>query len=752
MKNIFRGLTITMVLFSLSCSGNKSVSVKLTKYVNPMIGTSGHGHTFPGVTLPFGMVQLSPDTHNEGWDWCSGYHYSDSSIMGFSHTHLSGTGRGELLDILLMPTTGKIHFEPGSRVNPDEGYRSRFSHQEEMSRPGYYSVLLQDYGIKAELTATHRAGFHKYSFENPGNANLLIDLAHSFKTDSILNGSIKIVNDTLIIGTHRSRGWGEGDEKYWVEHDLFFAARLSKPIRSASFFVDGEIVENLKEAHGRVIKTNLIFDISDNQLLMVKVGISHVDAEGAFNNVDTEIPDWEFQKVAEDADRSWEVILNTFEVKSQEQAELETFYTAVYHSCIAPFTSGDADGRYMGFDKKVKRNKGFTMHTGLSLWDTFRAANPLYTIINPSKVTDIVNSMLAQYTEYGLLPVWPLCNSETNCMIGYHSVPVIADAYLKGIGGFDAGKAFEAMKKSALQDEFDIQYLKKYNYIPCDLAPTISVARTLEYAFDDWCIAAMAKEMGKTDDYNYFLNRSQAFSNVFDTSTGFMRGKDSNGLFKKDFDPYNAVNATSDFIEGNSWQYTWFVPHNIEALINGMGGKKAFVNKLDTFFTVSSHLDEDTPMDVSGLIGQYAHGNEPSHHVAYLYNYGEAPWKTQEKVFQIMQSLYSNQPDGLCGNEDMGQMSAWYVFSACGFYPINPADGRYTIGNPQFEEITINLPNQKVFTIKAINHSPENIYIEKIFLNGKSYSKGYITHQQIQEGGLLEFYFSNKPGKVFTME
>jgi predicted alpha-1,2-mannosidase len=716
-----------------------------------MIGTSGHGHTFPGATVPFGMVQLSPDTYNEGWDWCAGYHYSDNSIMGFSHTHLSGTGRGELLDVLMMPTTGPVQFEPGTRENPDGGYRSRFSHQSEIARAGYYSVMLDDYQIKAELTATKRAGFHRYSFGKNDMANLVIDMAHSFKTDSILNGTIKIVNDTLIVGSHRSKGWGEGDEKYFAEHSVYFAARLSKPIKNASFSVDGNILENVKEVEGKFVKTNLVFDIASGNQLMIKVGISGVDVAGALKNVDAEIPDWNFDKVVKASDNDWNKILKTFQVSDPNRANMETFYTALYHSCVAPYTSSDVDGRYMGFDHQVKQSSGFTMMTGLSLWDTFRAANPLYTIISPEKVTDIINSMLAQYEQYGLLPIWPLCNSETNCMIGYHSIPVIVDAYLKGIGGFDVEKAFEAMKKSAMQNDFDIQYLKEYNYIPRDLAPTISVARTLEYAFDDWCIAQMAQKMGKTEDYNYFAKRGKAFENLFDTSIGFMRGKDSKGVFRADFDPYNAVNANSDFIEGNSWQYTWFVPHDIPALIDGMGGKEKFVSKLDSLFSVSSKLHDDTPMDVSGLIGQYAHGNEPSHHVAYLYNYGDAPWKTQERIHQIMSTLYSNQPDGLCGNEDMGQMSAWYVFSACGFYPVNPADGRYVFGKPQFAEIVINLPTQKTFTVKATNLSDQNIYIQKVTLNGKDYEKGYITHQQLLEGGTIEFKMGSKPGIVFIV-
>ena len=751
MKQKILTLILASAIFS-GCQKNQPASESLTSYVKPIIGTSGHGHTFPGATVPFGMVQLSPDTHNEGWDWCSGYHYSDSSIMGFSHTHLSGTGRGELLDVLMMPTTGSVQFEPGFRENPDGGYRSRFSHQSEIAKAGYYSVLLDDYQIKAELTATKRAGFHRYSFGKDESANLIIDMAHSFKTDSILEGFIRIINDSLIVGSHRSKGWGEGDEKYFAEHQVFFAARLSQPIINATFSVDGDIVENIREVSGRLVKSNLIFDISKHKELLVKVGISAVDLDGALKNVDAEIPDWDFDKIVKSADNDWNEILKTFIVNDSNQANKETFYTAVYHSFVAPFTASDDDGRYMGFDHQVKQSNKFTMLTGLSLWDTFRAANPLYTIVSPNKVSDIINSMLVQYEQYGLLPVWPLCNSETNCMIGYHSIPVIVDAYMKGIGGFDAEKVFEAMKKSAMQDDFDIQYLKKYNYIPRDFAPTISVARTLEYAFDDWCIAEMALKMGKTDDYNYFSKRGKAFENLFDKNIGFMRGKDSNGNFRTNFDPYNAVNANSDFIEGNSWQYTWFVPHDINSLIYGMGSKTLFVSKLDTLFSVSSKLDKDTPMDVSGLIGQYAHGNEPSHHVAYLFNYGDAPWKTQERVRQIMTTLYSNQPDGLCGNEDMGQMSAWYVFSACGFYPVNPADGRYVFGTPQFDELLINFPNKKTFTVTAKNLSAENMYIKKVFLNGKDYSKGYITHQQLLEGGTLEFKMGNKPGMVFSME
>lgn len=736
-----------------SCNQKNSVgSLSFSQYVKPLIGTSGHGHTFPGASTPFGMVQLSPDTYNEGWDWCSGYHYSDSSIMGFSHTHLSGTGRGELMDILFMPTTGKMQFDPGTRENPDLGYRSRFSHEKEVARAGYYSVFLEDYEILAELTATTRAGFHSYTFENNENRNLIIDLAHSFKTDSILECGLRIINDSLITGFHRSKGWGEGNEKYFVEHSVYFAARFNQTFDSVITWIDGEINPASVLSSGKHVKAGLKFKNSGNKRLLVKVGISGVDEAGALKNLDSEIVGWDFNKTVFAADSSWNKLLGIISVSGDDHFLKETFYTSLYHACLAPFTASDHEGEYTGFDGIVRKTKGYTMLTGLSLWDTFRAANPLYTLISPEIVTDIVLSMLTQFDEYGLLPVWPLCNSETNCMIGYHSVPVIADAYLKGITGFDPLKAFEAMKISSLQDDFDIKWLKEFNYIPRDMAKEISVARTLEYSFDDWCIAQMAKKLGKEEDYDYFSHRARAYANVFDSVTGFMRGKDSKGNFRNDFDPYNAVNATSDFIEGNSWQYSWFVPHDINFLVNGMGGKKSFTSRLDTLFTTFKELDENTPVDVSGLIGQYAHGNEPSHHVAYLYSFGDAPWKTQEKVDEILRTMYSNQPDGLCGNEDMGQMSAWYIFSALGFYPVNPAGGNYVFGKPVFEEASLNLPSGNQFTIKAHNLSEENIYISRIFLNGSEYSKGFISHDQIMAGGLLEFEMSKVPGKVLEME
>jgi predicted alpha-1,2-mannosidase len=737
------------VLSSCKDSSTLEDQSSLSKWVDPMIGTSGHGHTFPGATLPFGMVQLSPDTYTEGWDWCSGYHYSDGSIIGFSHTHLSGTGRGDLLDILVMPISGEVKWQPGSRENPNQGYRSRFSHKNEQALPGYYSVFLDDYKIRAELTATRRAGFHRYTFEGKEEASILIDLFHSLKSDSVIHASIRMVNDTLVVGSRQTRGWGEKGEAYWVNHEVFFAMRLSKPLSGISIQKDGRLVAGMSEDSGRIIKADLKFKDSHPSQLLVKVGISAVDVEGAIKNVDAEIPRWNFDDIRVNAKKEWEDILSKILVKTNDKERRRTFYTAIYHACIAPFTYSDVDNRYRGFDHKIHSTNGGINYTGFSLWDTFRAANPLFTLLVPERVPDMISSMLAQYDQTGLLPVWPLCSSETNCMIGYHSVPVIVDAYLNGISDFDVEKAYQAMKNSAMQDSFGIKYLKKYGFIPSDLENK-SVSKTLEYAFDDWCLAQMAQKLGKKDDYKYFMERSQAFKKVFDSKTNFMRGRNVNGSFAEPFDPTFASYGKSDFIEGNAWQYSWFVPQDIPGLINLMGGNQVFAKKLDDLFSATTSSHDGKPLDISGLIGEYAHGNEPSHHVAYLYNYAGMPWKTQEKLFQIMNTLYTDKPDGLCGNEDMGQMSAWYVFSAMGFYPVNPCSGKYIIGTPLFDQVLIVLPNGKEFTINAIDRSDRKIYIRDMLLDGRKFDKGYMLHSDIMLGGHLDLNMSKEKGKPFV--
>lgn len=750
LNNKFIMTNLVIVVLLVGCTTKNQVEENpeaqqksLVSYVNPFIGTGAHGHTFPGATLPFSMVQLSPDTGVEGWDWCSGYHYSDSSIMGFSHTHLSGTGRGDLLDILVIPTTGEIKTEPGSKSNPDSGYRSRFSHDQETASPGYYAVDLDDYQIGVELTASKRVGFHRYAFPKHTDANILIDLFHGRKGDSVITTQINIVNDTVITGLRKSRGWGAPGEKYWAEQEVYFAAIFSKPFEKSGTVLDGQINEGLKTQAGTKVKGYVSFTTNEGEEVLVKVGISPVGIDGALKNIQTEIPHWNFDQVKKEAEATWEKHLKSIKVEGEEDKK-EVFYTAVYHAQLAPYLYSDADEKYRGTDKEVRHTDDFDNYTVFSLWDTFRASHPLFTLIEPKRVNDFIKSMLAQHEEYGLLPVWSLHGSETNCMIGYHSVPVIVDAWFKGIGDFDVEKAYEAMKTSAMQDDFGLKYLKEYNYIPTDLHNK-SVSKTLEYAFDDWCIAQMAQALGKMEDYEYFMKRSEAYVNVFDPATDFMRGKTADGEWLSDFDPKFASYGKSDFIEGNSWQYSWFVPHNIPNLIHLMGGKEAFNQKLDDLFNEVDEVTEGAPIDITGLIGQYAHGNEPSHHVAYLYNYGDQSWKTQERVHQIMTELYDNTPEGLSGNEDCGQMSAWYVFSAMGFYPVNPASGKYDFGTPLFEKVTINLEDGKSFDIKAENVSDSNIYIQSVQLNGKKYEEDYLLHEDIVSGGTLVFTMGNKP-------
>ncbi|TRX60155.1 glycoside hydrolase family 92 protein [Fulvivirga sp. M361] len=750
---IIKPVTVILAVLVVACGRKEPVEehaaleqALLTSYVNPFIGTGAHGHTFPGAAVPFSMVQLSPDTGIEGWDWCSGYHYSDSSIMGFSHTHLSGTGRGDLLDILLMPSTGAIQTEPGTKKDPDSGYRSRFTHENESASPGYYSVHLEDYNIEAELTASKRVGFHKYTFPQSENANILIDLFHGRKGDSVITTQVNIVNDTLITGLRKSKGWGEPGEKYWAEQEVYFAAAFSKPFQDWGTVQSEQIIERSTTRDGDKIKAFVRFNTTEKEVILVKVAISAVSIEGAINNLNAEIPHWNFDRVKQEAEELWERHLKAIVVEGGPEQK-EVFYTAMYHAQLAPYLYADVDGRYRGSDKEVQQAGGFDNYTVFSLWDTFRASHPLFTLIEPERVNDFINAMLAHYEEYGLLPVWSLHASETNCMIGYHSVPVIVDAYFKGIRDFEVEKAYEAMKTSAMQDDFGVKYLKEYNYIPADL-DNKSVSKTLEYAFDDWCIAQMAQALGKTEEYEYFLERSKSYVNVFDPATGFMRGKAANGEWQPGFDPKFASYGKSDFIEGNSWQYSWFVPHDIPGLIKLMGGKKAFTQKLDDLFNEVDEVVEGAPVDITGLIGQYAHGNEPSHHVAYLYNYGGQAWKTQERVHQIITELYNNTPGGLSGNEDCGQMSAWYIFSALGFYPVNPASGNYSVGTPMFPKATIYLENGKSFEIIAENVSDTNIYVQSIQLNGKEYDKDYLLHKDIVAGGRLVFTMGKEPVKA----
>lgn len=720
------------------CAREKTAEV--ADLVDPMIGTGAHGHTFPGATTPFGMVQLSPDTGLEGWDWCSGYHYTDSTIIGFTHTHLSGTGRSDLMDVMLMPHTG------APKLSPEE-YTSAFSHADEVASPGYYKVLLKDHGVTAELTATPRAGFHRYTFPADSAANVILDLAHHYATDSVINTTLTAVGDSVLTGARFSRGWGEPGERFWSDQHIYYAIKFSRPFSSSTLAVAGEGVDPSVAAagvKGPDVKFVASFEPSAEPLL-VKVGISAVSEENALANLAAEIPAWDFDGAAASARALWNDELGKIKVEGPEDAK-RIFYTAMYHAMTTPYLYNDVNGEYRGSDGKVHKAEGFNNYTVLSLWDTFRAANPLYTITNPKLASDLVNSMLAQYDEYGLLPVWSLWSSETNCMIGYHAIPVIVDAYFKGIGGFDAEKAYQAMKTSAMQDDFGIDLLKKYGYIPNDLYNR-SVATALEYCYDDWCISRMAEALGHEEDARYFAERAASYAKYFDPEFGLMNGVDSKGRFRRPFDPAFASYGECDWIEGNSLQFSFFVPHDVSGLIGLMGGNGKFDAAIDRLFTEAVDPGDDAPIDISGIIGGYAHGNEPSHHVAYLHNYTGNYAATQRRVREIADSLYTSAPDGLCGNDDCGQMSAWYVFSALGFYPVNPAEGVYVLGVPLLESATIKA-GEKPFTMKAVGFSPENRYVTDVRLDGKPYDKLYITHSDILRGAELEFVIGPEPKNI----
>jgi predicted alpha-1,2-mannosidase len=719
-------LLCALLLLQINIDAQKKID-----YVNPFIGTAGHGHTYPGAVYPFGMVQLSPDNGTEGWDWSSGYHYSDSVIAGFSHTHLSGTGVGDLYDISIMPTVNE-------KVSIKTMF-SKFSHSDEKASPGYYSVLLQSSGIKAEFTVSERAGLHCYTFPASDDAIIRFDAGFRLNNNLPTDTYIEIVNDTTLIGYKRSTGWG-------ADKMMYFAARLSKPIKARELYTDGSIRLGSNTAGSRSSKAVLHFTTKAGEVILIKVGLSSATQEGALLSL-TEIAGWDFNAVRKNTEAAWEKELSKINYATDNKKDLETFYTAYYHTMLANVTFSDLKNQYLGGDGKVHTANGFKQLSIFSLWDTFRSANPLYTITHPEMVQNLIKSFLAFYDQYGLLPVWVLHGNETNCMTGYHAVPVVTDAIIKNIGGLDVNKAYEAMKKSSMQDIRGTKAYRMYGYLPQDSA-SYSVTITLEYAYDDWCIAQVAKRLNKTDDYNYYINRSMAYKKLFNPATGFMQGKSSDGKWLPNFDPYNSdhFQRSAIYIEGNAWQHSWFVPHDVQGMINLFGSRQAFTIKLDSLFTENSALHgANVSMDISGLIGQYAQGNEPSHHIPFLYNYAGQPWKTQYWVREIMDSLYNNTPLGLCGNEDCGQMSAWYVFAALGFYPCNPSSGQYVFCSPLMNEATINTGKGKYFTIKAINNSKQNKYIQSIKLNGKKYDKIFITHLQLQQGGLLEFVMGAKP-------
>ena len=723
-----------------ACVSNQptQTSIDYTQSVNPFIGTDFTGNTYPGAQAPFGMVQLSPDNGLPGWDRISGYFYPDSTIAGFSHTHLSGTGAGDLYDLIFMPVTLPYKENPQGGL----GIFSLFSHNDEEASAGYYRVKLQDYNINVELTATPRCGVQRYTFPK-AESMVVLNLKKAMNWDFTMDSKIEVIDSCNIRGYRFSEGWARGQKVY-------FATRFSRPFKKM------EITDADIKLRGEQVGTSNIarfyFDTEEGDQVVVTTAISGVSMEGAQNNLRTEAPHNDFDKYLAETKDAWNKQLSTIEVVGGNADDRVNFYTALYHSMIAPTIYSDVDGKYYGPDKQVHQANGWTNYSTFSLWDTFRAAHPLFTYTEPARVNDMVKSFIAFFEQNGRLPVWNFWGSETDMMIGYHSVPVIVDAYLKGIGDFDAEKALEACIATANIDEYrGIGSYKKNGYIPYNVTDKYnsenwSLSRTLEYAFDDFCIAEMAKKMGKTELANEFYKRSQNYRNVYNPATNFMQPIDDKGVFQPNFNPDE---YTAHICESNAWHYFWSVQHDIKGLIALSGGQDKFAAKLDSMFTYIPAGNEELPIFSTGMIGQYAHGNEPSHHVIYLYNKVRQPWKAQKYAAEVMHKLYFNAPAGLCGNEDCGQMSAWYVFSAMGFYPVNPVSGEYEIGTPLFPEMRLNLKNGKTFTVLAPNVSRENIYIQSVKVNGKPYDKSYITHQQIMDGATIEFVMGNQPGEIW---
>lgn len=726
---------IYIILFGLLFGCTKTVTKpeKLVNYVNPFIGTDGPGNTYPGATVPFGMVQLSPDIGVPGWDRIAGYYYQDSIISGFSHMHLTGTGAGDLYDILVMPTNSK--FSKRIKENSFKPF-SNFSHDKETASPGYYSVDLLDYGIKAELTATERTGIHKYTFPKDDNTQIHIDLGYALNWDSPTETYINVVDNTTIEGYRKSTGWAK-------DQRVYFVIKVSKPFNSYQLFKNDSLTTSPVIAKNT--KIILEYGTSKGEQIILKTGVSTGNIEGAHKSLAIEAPDFNFDEIKQQAEAKWETELKKIKISTTDTTKKHIFYTMLYQSMLAPTLLSDHNSNYKGANDNIVKADGFNRYDTFSLWDTYRAAHPLYTILHPERTSDMINSLLAHYKETGLLPVWSMQGNETNMMIGYHAVPVIVDAYFKGIKNFDIELAFEACVASATDNSRQIDEYMDLGYVPVDEHhENWSVSKTLEYAYDDWCIAQFAKALGKTEVYNEFLKRSENWRNVYDSQSTFMRPKLKNGAFVNEFIPKE---YTPYFCESNAWQYFWSVQHNIEGLTDIIGGKELFEKKLDTMFSLKPLPKDILPIFSTGMIGQYAHGNEPSHHVAYLYNFIEKPWKTQELVREILETQYKNEPNGHCGNEDCGQMSSWYVFSALGFYPVNPAQGIYVFGSPIVDAATLNLENGKKFTVETINNSSENKYIQTIKLNGKIIERNYIKHSEIMDGGTLIFTMGNLPNK-----
>ena len=731
----------------------ENAGLDYASYVNPFVGTGGHGHTFPGPVVPHGMVQPSPDTRIDGWDACSGYYYADSTINGFSHTHVSGTGCADYGDFLLMPTVGEQQYNPQDYSSQTLPYASAFSHQNETAEPGYYSVFLERYGVKAELTATCRAALHRYTFPETEDAGFVLDLDYSIQHQTNLDMQVDVVSDTEIRGIKLT--------KYWAfDQQVSFYAKFSKP------FAATVVRDTLSDQNGKMqprCKVLLRFNTDKDEQVLVKVGISAVDMEGARKNLEAEIPDWNFDEVRDDARKMWNEYLSKIDVSTDNETDKTVFYTAMYHAAVSPNLFMDVDGRYLGMDLETHQgNAEKPIYTVFSLWDTFRALHPLYSIIDPQLNNDFIRSLLQKNREGGIFPMWDLASNYTGTMIGYHAASLIADAYTKGYADFDLQEAYNACLRAAEYDTTDIKcpsavlphlmpkakyYKNTIGYIPCD-HENESVAKALEYAYDDYCISVLAEAVGDYKNYQKYTRLAKAYALYFDPSVRFMRGVDSDGNWRTPFNPKASNHRNDDYCEGNAWQWTWFVPHDVEGLVELMGGEDAFVGKLDSLFTADSTIEgELVSADISGLIGQYAHGNEPSHHVIHLYNYANRPWKTQELIDRVLKEQYRHAPDGLSGNEDCGQMSAWYILNSMGFYQVCPGKPVYSIGRPLFDRVDISLPDRNVFSIVTKNNSSENKYIKSVTLNGRPLDEPFLNHQDIARGGTLEIVMSAEPTK-----
>ena len=766
-KSFLFGLSFLMLGYVINAQKKATEKRNLIQYVDPMIGTAKMGHTYPGATVPFGSVQLSPETdtiayglngkyNGDVYKYCAGYQYEDKTIVGFSHTHFSGTGHSDLGDFLIMPTTGKLQLNPGVASKPHSGYRSAFSHATEKAEPAYYSVLLEDHKIKAELTATTRVGMHQYTFPKSDEAHIILDLTSGIYNYDKKNvwTFVRVENDTLITGYRQTNGWAR-------TRTVYFAMSFSKPIKSygqaaqeksvyRGFWGRFDQTKNFPEMAGQNLKLFFDFNTNEGEKIKIKMALSPVSSAGALENMKKEVPGWDFEKVKKQSQEVWNKELNKIQIETIAKEDLVNFYTAMYHAFLGPTEYMDLDGNYKGLDMNVHKAENFKNYTSYSLWDTYRALHPLFNLVQPTRNSDMISSMLAHSDQsvHKMLPIWSHYANENWCMIGYHSVSVVADAIVKGNTNFDPEKALQACVNTAKVSYYDgLEYYMKKGYVPEDKNGS-SVSKTLEYAYDDWAIAQAAKKLGKTEIYNEFIERSKNYKNVYDAKTGFMRPKLNDGTFKKEFDPLDTHGQ--GFIEGNSWNYSLYVPQDPAEMIKMMGGNDKFNVRLDSLFSMhlpDKYFENTEDITRDGIIGNYVHGNEPSHHVVYLYNWTNSPWKAQDKIRMILKKMYRNGADGLGGNDDFGQMSAWYIFSSLGFYPVAPGSDEYALGSPLVKKAIFNLENGKNFEVETVNQSDKNVFVSKVLLNGKQLTKPFLKHSDVVNGGKITFYMSAKPNK-----